>query len=280
MSLPGRKSLVPVALVVALFVAACGGTGPTVPTGVTVNGLVVDLGGQPLSGLLVYIAGQPTEVSGEDGKPGVMLVVGVNGVFGGRIAEEARRAGTSLERIIHALQVQLAAMLPAAQTRIAYLPAKPPAPVRPSRPTALRRLAEPGLLLDLERGQALIDGRDIALSRREYELLVALIGARRTPLTRAELYRRVWDQRSLSATRTHRGRHRAPPPHQAARLRPGGSHRPWHRLPFRPAARGAVQGTAQPLRGRLITTPPGPADAHPTPAPVPLGWPATPATSA
>ncbi len=122
----------------------------------------------------------------------------------GLTEEEARRAGTSLERIIHALQVQLAAMLPAAQTRIAYLPAKPPAPVRPSRPTALRRLAEPGLLLDLERGQALIDGRDIALSRREYELLVALIGARRTPLTRAELYRRVWDQRSLSATSNER----------------------------------------------------------------------------
>lgn len=67
MSLPGRKSLVPVTLVVALLVVGCGGTGPTVPTGVSVNGLVVDVDGQPLSDWLVYIAGRPTEVSGEDG---------------------------------------------------------------------------------------------------------------------------------------------------------------------------------------------------------------------
>lgn len=105
--------------------------------------------------------------------------------------EEAQRLGTSLERIAHALQTQLSAMLPAAQSRVAYLP---PPGTRPTRPAATtRRAAEPGLLLDLERGSARINGRDISLSQREYELLTALVGAGRRPLTRGELYEIVWD---------------------------------------------------------------------------------------
>lgn len=67
MPLVGRKARFALATALALLLAACGGTGPTPPTGVTVNGLVVDLDDQPLPGLLVFIPGQPTEVSGADG---------------------------------------------------------------------------------------------------------------------------------------------------------------------------------------------------------------------
>lgn len=109
----------------------------------------------------------------------------------GLTEEEAQRMGTSLERIAHALQTQLAAMLPAAQSRVAYLP---PPGARPSRPAATRRQSEPGLILDLERGSARINGRDISLSQREYELLSALVRAGRQALTRGEIYESVWDQ--------------------------------------------------------------------------------------
>lgn len=67
MRLVGRKTLLAIATALALLLAACGGTGPTPPTGVTVNGLVVDLDDQPRQGLLVFIPGQPTQVSGADG---------------------------------------------------------------------------------------------------------------------------------------------------------------------------------------------------------------------
>lgn len=67
MPLVGRKTLFSLATVLALLLTACGGTGPTPPTGVTVSGLVVDLEDQPLAGLLAFIPGQPTEVSGADG---------------------------------------------------------------------------------------------------------------------------------------------------------------------------------------------------------------------
>lgn len=48
-------------------------------------------------------------------------------------------------------------------------------------------------MLDLVRGSARIDGRDISLSQREYGLLAALVNARETPLTRLELHAQVWD---------------------------------------------------------------------------------------
>lgn len=118
----------------------------------------------------------------------------------GLTEEEARRAGTSLERIIHAMQVQLAAMLPAAQTRVALLPAPPTAASGRPKLRALRRPPESGLLLDLARGQARIDGHDISLSQREYELLSVLAAKQGKPLTRGELYRRVWSSDSGAAS--------------------------------------------------------------------------------
>lgn len=118
----------------------------------------------------------------------------------GLTEEEARRAGTSLERIIHAMQVQLAAMLPAAQTRVALLPAPPTAASGRPKLRALRRPPESGLLLDLARGQARIDGQDISLSQREYELLSVLAAKHGKPLTRSELYRRVWSSDSGAAS--------------------------------------------------------------------------------
>lgn len=108
--------------------------------------------------------------------------------------EEARRAGTSLDRIAHALRVQLSAMLPAATTEYTYLVARAANPrgARPRLSATRRPPAEQGLVVDLQRQQARIDGRDASLSQREFELLRALLVAGGAALSRSELIDRVW----------------------------------------------------------------------------------------
>lgn len=114
----------------------------------------------------------------------------------GLTEEQARSAGTSLERIMHAMEAQLAAMLPMARTRVDYLP--PPSTrdsnvrrLHPSGPA--QRGATQGLVVDLARERARLDGRDVELSLREFQVLRALIIARGAPLTRDALQAQVWD---------------------------------------------------------------------------------------
>lgn len=119
---------------------------------------------------------------------GFILTVGLT-------EEQARSAGTSLERIMHALEAQLTAMLPTARTRVNYLPAPSSrgSNVRQLHPVPSAHRGEPGLVLDLSRGRARLDGRDVDLSLREFQVLRALIDARGTALTRDDLQARVWE---------------------------------------------------------------------------------------
>ncbi|MFT3888442.1 MAG: winged helix-turn-helix domain-containing protein [Arachnia sp.] len=109
--------------------------------------------------------------------------------------EEARRAGTSLDKIAQALRFQLSAMLPAASTEFTYLI---PAPARgraQSPRSVIHRLpSEKGLVIDLPREQARIDGKDVGLSQREFELLRVLIESAHTPLDRPALFAEVWGE--------------------------------------------------------------------------------------
>lgn len=119
----------------------------------------------------------------------------------GLTEEQARSVGTSLERITQALEAQLAAMLPVAQTRVSYL--RPTGNVRPLRavppPAAVRRAAaEQGLVLDLARERARLDGGDVDLSMREFQLLKALVLARGSALTRDRLCVAVWEDEPVS----------------------------------------------------------------------------------
>ncbi|QXT63207.1 winged helix-turn-helix domain-containing protein [Tessaracoccus palaemonis] len=98
--------------------------------------------------------------------------------------EDARRAGTTLPRVAQALRLQLSALLPAAETQVV--------PLHPAR--AARRPAprEPGLVIDLGRLQARVDGVDLGLSEREFDVLACLVAAGSATLGRQELFDEVW----------------------------------------------------------------------------------------
>lgn len=115
--------------------------------------------------------------------------------------EEALRAGTSLERIAHALRVQLSAMLPAATTEYTYLMENSAHGPRPRLAATRPPAPERGLVVDLRRQRARVDGRDASLSQREFALLQALLSARGESVSRPDLIERVWgsDEASLRA---------------------------------------------------------------------------------
>lgn len=107
--------------------------------------------------------------------------------------EEARRAGTSLDKIAKALRYQLSAMLPAASTEFTYLVPRPAQRgTRPRLTVAHRPPAEDGLVVDLRHEQARIDGADVRLSPREFQLLRVLIASAHCPLDRSGLFEAVW----------------------------------------------------------------------------------------
>lgn len=110
--------------------------------------------------------------------------------------EEARRMGTSLPRIAQALQMQLAAMLPAATAEVAPLTS----PGRPTLTLARPAAREEGLVIDLRRLQARVDGVDVHLSEREFDLLAALVTAGE-PLSRDDLFQQVWGGEPASGER-------------------------------------------------------------------------------
>lgn len=106
--------------------------------------------------------------------------------------EEAHRAGTSLDRIAQALRFQLSAMLPTASTKFSYMVAAPERARRAASQSVIRRLpAENGLVIDLQRGQARVDGEVLQLSQREFDVLRALIDSRSEPLSRSDLFDKV-----------------------------------------------------------------------------------------
>lgn len=116
----------------------------------------------------------------------------------GLTEEQARSAGTSLANIMHALETQLTAMLPTARTQVSYLPTSSSRgtnvrQLRPAPSQAHRGAAELGLVLDLSRGRARLDGHDVDLSLREFQLLRALILARGAPLNRDDLQSQAWE---------------------------------------------------------------------------------------
>ena len=107
--------------------------------------------------------------------------------------EEARRAGTSLDKIAKALRYQLSAMLPAASTEFTYLVPRPAQRGnRPRLTVAHRPPSEDGLVVDLRHEQARIDGADVRLSPREFQLLRVLIASAHSPLDRGGLFEAVW----------------------------------------------------------------------------------------
>src|SRR5690606_37139939 len=78
-----------------------------------------------------------------------------------------------------------------ARTRALLRRVKPPA-----------RLARGGLVMDLDRATATLDGAELVLTRREFELLAFLLGHPGRLFTRAELLDRVWGEGFFGTERT------------------------------------------------------------------------------
>ncbi|MCW5951714.1 MAG: winged helix-turn-helix transcriptional regulator [Propionibacteriaceae bacterium] len=112
----------------------------------------------------------------------------------------AQEAGTSLEKVANALRVQLAALLPAAETSATLISGSrrpTPADVVPTRRPAASGSrfpapTEPGLVVDLNRREVRIEGQPTLLAPRELDLLVALVRAPGVTLSRSALVRAVW----------------------------------------------------------------------------------------
>lgn len=110
----------------------------------------------------------------------------------------ARDAGTSLEKVANALRVQLAALLPAAETSATLITGdrRPsPSEVAPgTRRIGPRPVPPPanGLVVDLDRDQVRIDDRPVPLAPREFSLLRALVRGAGVTLSRPALVRAVW----------------------------------------------------------------------------------------
>ena len=64
------------------------------------------------------------------------------------------------------------------------------------------RLARGGLVMDLDRATATLDGAELVLTRREFELLAFLLGHPGRLFTRAELLDRVWGEGFFGTERT------------------------------------------------------------------------------
>ncbi|WP_158602717.1 winged helix-turn-helix domain-containing protein [Jiangella rhizosphaerae] len=115
----------------------------------------------------------------------------------------AGRSGTTVVELAELLREFAQELLPTAETSAAIAlrsPSHAGAQLRAVK-AAIEEPA-PGFHLDHAARTAVVDGRPVALTHREFELLAYLIENRRRAVTRSELIDEVWPLATRAGTRT------------------------------------------------------------------------------
>lgn len=153
-----------------------------------------------------------TGAAGEPSPLGVVVFVEVDEAMAGR-------SGSTVVELAELLREFAQELLPTAETSAAIALRSPseagaqlravkaaittpePAPAAPPTPTPAP-LPETGLHVDHAARTAVVDGRPVPLTLREFELLAYLIENRRRSITRTELIEQVWPLGTRAGTRT------------------------------------------------------------------------------